>query len=75
MKATVRKCSCGRVSNPIQLDIVKDAWIKGNETFYEFDCPQCRKTLVVSTINDRRILPVINIKLFLNGMKAVLFGF
>jgi len=47
MKATVIKCDCGRVSNPIQLEIVKDIWMKGGYTFIEFNCPQCTKQLTI----------------------------
>lgn len=47
MKATVMKCKCGRVTNPVQIEIVKDTWVKKGVIHYEFDCPECRKTNVI----------------------------
>lgn len=43
MKPTVKKCECGRVTNPIQVTIVTDAWIKDSMAHFEYDCPQCCK--------------------------------
>ena len=43
MTVPVKKCSCGRVSNPVFLEIVKDTWIKGPYVYVMFDCPQCLK--------------------------------
>ena len=56
-KATVKKCECGRVSNPIQLMIVTDAWLnKKNIAHFEFNCPQCKKRNVVKSIWNERPL-------------------
>lgn len=49
MKSMVIKCSCGRVSNPIHLEIVEDTWIKGNFAYAQFSCPQCLKRLTIKT--------------------------
>lgn len=44
MKPTVKRCECGRVSNPIFLNIVSDAWIDNKQiAHFTFDCPQCLK--------------------------------
>ncbi len=53
MKPVVKKCECGRVSNPITLNLVKDAWLNSkNIAHWEFDCPQCKKTHVATSIWD-----------------------
>lgn len=51
MKSMAIKCDkCGRVSNPVHLEIVKDTWIKKGYAYAEFDCPQCLKTHVLKTL-------------------------
>lgn len=47
IKRTVKKCECGRVSDPIHLEIVTDTWLKGGFVFFEYDCPQCTKKLLI----------------------------
>lgn len=49
-KPTVKKCICGRVSNPVTLNIVNDAWVKNFVAHFQFNCPQCRKKNVVKMI-------------------------
>ena len=54
MKITVKKCECGRVTNPIQLSIVENAWVKNGIEYYQFKCPQCRKNHIIRmTINEK----------------------
>ena len=48
MKRLVKKCECGRVTNPIQLSIVEDAWYKDDMDYFQFKCPQCEKVHVLS---------------------------
>lgn len=43
MKRLVKKCECGRVTNPISLNIVEDAWQKDGYNFFQYKCPQCLK--------------------------------
>ena len=44
MIPTVKKCECGRVSNPLQTMIVSNAWVdKRQVAHFEFPCPQCKK--------------------------------
>lgn len=48
---TVTRCRCGRVSNPISLMRVQDAWIdRKGVAWFEFKCPQCKKDNKVKTI-------------------------
>ena len=44
MKTSAKKCTCGRVSDPLRLMIVKNTWLdKGDIAHFQFDCPQCLK--------------------------------
>ena len=54
MKFTVKKCNCGRVCNPFQLSIVDDTWLKNNIEYYQYKCPQCRKTHVIEVVHEEK---------------------
>ena len=43
MKPTVKKCQCGRVTNPVTINAVVDAWVKDKVAYFDFNCPQCGK--------------------------------
>ena len=48
MKPSATKCECGRVSNPLHLMIVSNAWVdKKQIAYFEFPCPQCTAKNVV----------------------------
>ena len=55
MKNTTIRCSCKRVSNPITLSIVNDAWIKSSYGYFQFNCPQCNKTHIIKTLWDEKL--------------------
>lgn len=50
LKPTVKKCECGRVTNPITINAVTDVWIKDGVAYFEFPCPQCSKKNEVKMI-------------------------
>jgi len=54
MKRTVKKCACGRVSDPVHLSIVKDAWVKNGFAFFQYDCPQCKRDNTIKIVWDER---------------------
>lgn len=54
-KPTVKKCECGRVTNPVTINAVNDAWVKNSVAHFQFNCPQCRKKNVVRMIWDETI--------------------
>lgn len=53
MIPTVVKCDCGRVSNPIHLEIVTDTWIKGGFVYIQYNCPQCTKQITIKILADK----------------------
>lgn len=62
MKPTVKRCECGVLTNPIQMRIVEDAWIKRKENvkdeeyeaFFEYPCPSCKeKNMIVMDWDER----------------------
>lgn len=50
LKRMAKKCECGRVSDPIHLEIVTDTWMKGGYVYFEYDCPQCVKKLQIKRL-------------------------
>lgn len=48
MKPSAKRCECGRVTNPLHIMIVSDAWVDNNKiAHFEFPCPQCTVKVVV----------------------------
>ena len=49
MKYPVKKCCCGIVTDPFQLEIVEDTWVKDDKIHFEYKCPYCKKKLTITT--------------------------
>ena len=48
-KPIVIKCACGRLTNPVTISIVKDAWVKNCFAYFSFLCPQCKKSNTIKS--------------------------
>lgn len=48
LRIPVKRCECGRVTNPVTTDVVNDAWVKHGVVYFEFICSQCANKNVVN---------------------------